>query len=154
VMRESATAGLSYIRSRAEKYELKPDFYDNMEIHIHVPEGAVPKDGPSAGITIMLALLSALTKKPIRPGIAFTGEITLSGDVLPIGGLNEKLLAAKRLGIMDVALPFKNKKDIPELPKELVADMNLMPVKSADEVIKIAFNKLPNTKKVSPKQKR
>jgi len=147
VMRESASAGLSYIRSRAEKYDLKPDFYDKMEIHIHVPEGAVPKDGPSAGITILLALLSALTKKPIRPRIAFTGEITLSGDILPIGGLNEKLLAAKRLGIMDVIIPFHNKKDIPELPKELIKDMNLIPAKSAKEAIKIAFNKLPETKK-------
>ncbi len=151
VMRESASAGLSYIRSRAEKFALKPDFYDNMEIHIHVPEGAVPKDGPSAGITILLALLSALTKKSIRPGIAFTGEITLSGDILPIGGLNEKLLAAKRSGIRDVVIPFKNKKDIPELPRDLLKDMNLIPVRSAGEVIKIAFNKLPKPKKVVPK---
>ncbi len=151
VMRESASAGLSYIRSRAEKFALKPDFYDNMEIHIHVPEGAVPKDGPSAGITILLALLSALIKKPIRPGIAFTGEITLSGDILPIGGLNEKLLAAKRSGITDVVIPFKNKKDIPELPKDLIKDMNLIPVKSAGEVIKIAFSKAAKLKKVGSK---
>ncbi len=151
VMQESASAGLSYIRSRAEKFALKPYFYDKMEIHIHVPEGAVPKDGPSAGITILIALLSALTKRPIRPRIAFTGEITLSGDILPIGGLNEKLLAAKRSGISDVVIPFKNKKDIPELPKELIKDMNLIPVKSADEVIKIAFDKPPKPKKVKSK---
>jgi len=140
VMRESASAGLSFVRSRAEKFGLKPDFYDELEIHIHVPEGAVPKDGPSAGITILVSLLSALTKTSVRHNLALTGEITLSGDVIPIGGLNEKLLAAKRSGITDIIMPYKNKKDIPELPKKLLEGINIHLVKRVDEAIKIAFD--------------
>jgi len=140
VMQESASAGLSFIRSRAEHFGLDPDFYDKMEIHIHVPEGAVPKDGPSAGITMLISLLSALTKTSVRHNLALTGEITLSGDVIPIGGLNEKLLAAKRSGITDVIMPYKNKKDIPELPKKLVEGLKLHLVKKVDEAVKIAFD--------------
>jgi len=140
VMQESAMAGLSYLRSHADKFSLDPDFYKDREIHIHVPEGAVPKDGPSAGITIVVALLSALSGHAMRPRLAMTGEITLTGDVLPIGGLNEKLLAAKRSGITDVIIPFKNKKDLPELPKELREGMNLIPVKKIGEVISEAFD--------------
>jgi len=147
VMQESASTALSYIRSRAKKFALEPDFYDKMEIHIHVPEGAVPKDGPSAGITILIALLSALTNTPVKQKMAFTGEITLSGDVIPIGGLNEKLLAAKRSGVTEVIIPHKNKKDIPELPKKLIKNMKLIPVKKIDEVIKIAFNNIAGHKK-------
>jgi ATP-dependent Lon protease len=118
VMQESASAALSYIRSRAATFGLKPDFFDNMEIHIHVPEGAVPKDGPSAGVTLVVSLLSALTKTAVRPNLALTGEVTLTGDILAIGGLNEKLLAARRTGIADIIIPYRNKKDLPELPKE------------------------------------
>jgi ATP-dependent Lon protease len=149
VMQESASAALSYIRSRAEKFNLEKDFFDKMEIHLHAPEGAVPKDGPSAGITILVAILSALTNRPVRSSLAFTGEVTLSGDILAIGGLNEKLLAAKRLGIKDIIYPYKNKKDLTELPKELLKDLNLIPVKKADEVFAIAFkgNSLRKSKK-------
>jgi ATP-dependent Lon protease len=139
VMQESASAALSYIRSHASDFGLSPDFYNKMEIHLHAPEGAVPKDGPSAGITILMAILSALTKVPIRSSIAFTGEVTLSGDILPIGGLNEKLLAAKRMGIPDIMIPFKNKKDLPELPKELLSGLNLIPVKRVENAIKNVF---------------
>lgn len=140
IMQESASAGLSFVRSRAEKFGLEPDFYEKMEIHIHVPEGAVPKDGPSAGITMLVSLLSALTGIPVRENLALTGEVTLSGDILAIGGLNEKLLAAKRSGITDIVIPYKNKKDIPELPRKLLEGLNLIPIKKVDEAIKIAFN--------------
>jgi len=140
VMRESASAGLSFIRSHAKKFGLEPDFFDTIEIHVHVPEGAVAKDGPSAGITILLAILSIVTGKPIRPNLAMTGEVTLGGDILAIGGLNEKLLAAKRSGISDIIIPARNKKDIPELPKELVQGINLILVKKVDEAIKAAFD--------------
>jgi ATP-dependent Lon protease len=154
VMRESATAGLSYVRSRAREFGLDPEFYDTMDIHIHVPEGAVPKDGPSAGITMLIALLSALTRQPVRKNLALTGKITLSGEVLAIGGLNEKLLAAKRTGITDIIIPFKNKKDIPELPGELVQDLRLIPIKKVDEAISVAFNNSLNPKKAARAQKK
>ncbi len=140
VMQESASAGLSFIRSRASNYGIDDKFYDNMEIHVHVPEGSVPKDGPSAGITMLIAMLSSLTNKAVRPKLGMTGEVTLGGDVLPIGGLNEKLLAAKRAGITDVIIPHKNKKDIPELPEELRDGLNLIPVKQVEDAIKIAFD--------------
>ncbi|SYZ74440.1 DNA-binding ATP-dependent protease La [Candidatus Zixiibacteriota bacterium] len=140
VMQESVSAGLSYIRSHAVRFGLEPDFYDKMEIHVHAPEGAVPKDGPSAGITILVAIVSALTKTPIRSTLALTGEVTLSGDILPIGGLNEKLLAARRNGIKDVIYPFRNKKDLPDLPKELIEGINLLAVKKIDDAIKIVFD--------------
>ncbi|RKX26799.1 MAG: endopeptidase La [Candidatus Zixiibacteriota bacterium] len=139
VMQESASAGLSFIRSRAERFGLEPDFYNKMEIHIHVPEGAVPKDGPSAGITMLISLLSALTGTSVRKRLALTGEITLSGDMIAIGGLNEKLLAAKRSGITDIIIPFRNKKDIPELPKRLTEGLKLHLVKKVDEAVRIAF---------------
>ncbi|MCP4706194.1 MAG: endopeptidase La, partial [candidate division Zixibacteria bacterium] len=139
VMQESAFAGLSYIRSNAKKFGLEPDFFDGIEIHVHVPEGAVPKDGPSAGITILLAILSIVSGKTIRSNLAMTGEITLTGDILAIGGLNEKLLAAKRIGITDVAIPVANKKDVPELPKQLLKGMNLIFMKKVDDAIKVAF---------------
>ncbi|MEW5924205.1 MAG: S16 family serine protease, partial [Candidatus Zixiibacteriota bacterium] len=155
VMRESASAGLSYVRSRAERFGLEPDFYDKMEIHIHVPEGAVPKDGPSAGITMLISLLSALTRTSVRNNLALTGEITLSGDVIAIGGLNEKLLAAKRSGITDVIIPLKNKKDIPELPRKLVEGLNLHLVKKVDEAIKVAFEgRLSDNKKSTASKKK
>jgi len=146
VMQESAAAALSYIRSRAMRFGLANEFFDTLEIHIHVPEGAVPKDGPSAGVTLLTAVLSALTRKAIRSKLAMTGEITLTGDVLAIGGLNEKLLAAKRSGITDVIIPWRNKKDLPELPKELKEGLKLFPVKRIDDVVKLAFNGRPKLK--------
>jgi len=143
VMQESAWAGLSFIRSHAKMFGLEPDFYDEMEVHVHVPEGAVPKDGPSAGVTILISMLSALTYTPVRSKLALTGEVTISGDVLAVGGLNEKFLAARRSGITDIIFPFRNKKDIPELPKKLLEGLRLKPVKNVGEAIKIAFDKAP-----------
>ncbi len=155
VMQESASAAVSYIRSHAEKFGLSPEFFDKMEMHIHVPEGAVPKDGPSAGITILIAALSALTHTAIKPNLAMTGEITLTGDVLAIGGLNEKLLAAKRSGMKDIIIPFRNKKDLPELPPELVKGLNLIMIKKIDEAIRIAFDNHAGRKiKTEPSEKK
>ncbi len=140
VMQESASAALAYIRSHAARFGLEPDFFDKLEIHLHAPEGAVPKEGPSAGITFLVAIVSALTSTPIRSSLALTGEVTLTGDILAIGGLNEKLLAARRVGIKDIIFPYKNKKDLPELPKELLQGLHLMPVKRIEEALKIVFD--------------
>lgn len=139
VMKESAIAGISYIASNAEKYGVDPEFRKKQDIHIHVPEGAVPKDGPSAGITITTSVLSALTKQPVRRDIAMTGEITLRGKVLPIGGLKEKLLAAERMGITTVLIPFENKRDLKEIEESAVEKLKILPVKDMGEVAKIAF---------------
>jgi ATP-dependent Lon protease len=139
VMQESAQAALSYIRGRSNALGLPRDFYRNLDIHLHVPEGAIPKDGPSAGITIGTALASALAKIPVRRDIAMTGEITLRGKVLPIGGLKEKLLAAQRAGVFEVILPKANEKDLPDLPEALKSAMKLHFVDQMDEVLKIAL---------------
>src|SRR6201996_9401971 len=139
VMTESAQAALSYIRSRAHHLGLPRDFYRNLDIHIHVPEGAVPKDGPSAGVTLATALASALAKVPVRRDIAMTGEITLRGKVLPIGGLKEKLLAAHRAGIFEAILPNENQKDLADLPENLKNAMKLNFVETMDEVLKLAL---------------
>jgi len=139
VMTESAQAALSYIRSRAHYLGLPHDFYRSVDIHIHVPEGAIPKDGPSAGITLATALASALTRIPVRRDIAMTGEITLRGKVLPIGGLKEKLLAAHRAGIFEAILPADNQKDMADLPENLKSAMKLNFVESMDEVLKLAL---------------
>ena len=119
VMKESAQAALSYIRSEAKKFGLNPDFYKGKEVHIHLPEGAIPKDGPSAGITMAMAILSAVSGKPALNNVAMTGEITLRGNVLPIGGLNEKLLAAKRNEIKIVLIPKDNEIDLAEIPEKV-----------------------------------
>ncbi len=151
VMTESAQAALSYIRSRAHHLGLPRDFYRSLDIHIHVPEGAIPKDGPSAGITLATALASALTKIPVRRDVAMTGEITLRGKVLPIGGLKEKLLAAHRAGIFEAILPADNQKDMAELPENLKSAMKLNFVESMDEVLKLALEApLPELKDEAP----
>ena len=139
VMKESAQAGLSYIRSISDKYDIRPEFYKEHDIHIHIPEGAVPKDGPSAGITMAAAMLSAITQKPVRADIAMTGEITLRGRVLPIGGLKEKLLAAKNIGIKTVCIPKDNEKDLEEIPNEITDGMEIIPVDRFEQVEKQAF---------------
>lgn len=143
VMRESGTAALSYIRSHAPEFGLTPEFYEQTELHVHIPEGAVPKDGPSAGITLVTAMLSTLTKIPVRTDIAMTGEITLTGDVLPIGGLNEKLLAAKRLGIVNIIVPERNRKDLTEMRAELLDGLKLHFVTTIRDVLRLAFTVSP-----------
>ena len=134
VMKESARAAISYIRSNSEAYGIEDSAFGNTDIHIHVPEGATPKDGPSAGITMATAILSAFTKKPVRGDIAMTGEITLLGNVLPIGGLKEKALAAYRTGVKNVIIPEENKKDLEEIPKNIREKINFIPVTSVSEV--------------------
>jgi len=139
VMQESAQAAMSYIRSRAARLGVPRDFYRNVDIHIHVPEGAIPKDGPSAGITMATAIASALSKIPVRRDIAMTGEITLRGKVLAIGGLKEKLLAALRAGITEAMIPKENEKDLPELPENIRNHMKIHLVENMDQVLKIAL---------------
>lgn len=141
VMKESAQAALSYVRSISEGYGIDAEFYTKHDIHIHIPEGAVPKDGPSAGITMATAMLSAITDRAVRADVAMTGEITLRGRVLPIGGLKEKLLAAKVIGIKTVCIPKDNKKDLEEISKEITDGMEIVPVEKFSQVEKIAFVK-------------
>lgn len=139
VMKESAQAGYTYIRSRADELGLDQDFYETTDIHIHLPEGAIPKDGPSAGITMATAMISALTGRKVKKNLAMTGEITLSGRVLPVGGIKEKFLAAHRYGVKTIIMPAKNEQDLEELPANVRAKMHFIPVKHMDEVLKIAL---------------
>ena len=139
VMKESAQAGYTYIRSRADELGLDKDFYETTDIHIHLPEGAIPKDGPSAGIPIATAMISALTGRKVKKNLAMTGEITLSGRVLPVGGIKEKFLAAHRYGVKTIIMPAKNEQDLEELPANVRAKMHFIPVKHMDEVLKIAL---------------
>ena len=141
VMKESGQAALSWVRARSAHYNLPEDFHNKMDIHIHVPEGAVPKDGPSAGITMTVAMVSALSGRRSRQDLAMTGEITLGGRVLPIGGIKEKLLAAYRAKIKLLALPAENRKDVNELPEYIRSAFDIHYVTSADEVIDLALEK-------------
>ena len=141
VMKESARAGISYIRSVSEKYSIAEDFFQKHDIHIHIPEGAVPKDGPSAGITMATAMLSAITGIPVRASVAMTGEITLRGRVLAIGGLKEKLLAAKNSGIKTVLVPAQNKTDVSEISKEITNGLRIVYVQQMSEVLDEALVK-------------
>ena len=143
VLRESATAALSYIRTHAAGFGLDEDFFEKLDLHVHIPEGSVPKDGPSAGVTLLTAILSTLTGIKVKTGVAMTGEITLTDDVLPIGGLNEKLLAAKRMDIKEIILPEKNRKDIDELPAELLEGLELHYVNKISEVLAVALTASP-----------
>jgi ATP-dependent Lon protease len=139
VMQESAQAAMSYVRSRAEELGLDKDFYQKIDVHIHIPEGAIPKDGPSAGVTIATSLVSALTRVPVRHNVAMTGEVTLRGRVLPIGGLKEKILAAHRGGIKRVLVPLENKKDLQEVPAPVLKAVQIETVEHVDEVLRKAL---------------
>jgi ATP-dependent Lon protease len=141
VMQESAQAGLSYLKSRASLLGIDPDVFDRLDIHVHLPEGGIPKDGPSAGITMTSAVISAFTGRPIFKDVAMTGEITLRGRVLPIGGVREKVLAAHRAGIKTVILPERNLKDLVDVPKQVQRDLKLIPVNHMDQVLEIALSK-------------
>ena len=142
-MQESARAAVSYVRSRAEMYDADPNFHEKFDIHIHVPEGAIPKDGPSAGITMAVSLFSAVTKIPVLKDVAMTGEITLRGKVLPVGGIKDKVLAAYRAGIRTIILSAENDKDLDDLPEEIRSEMEFHLVSNMDEVIKVALEGVP-----------
>jgi ATP-dependent Lon protease len=143
VMQESARAAVSYVRTRAAAYGISRNFYRKMDLHIHIPEGAIPKDGPSAGITIASTIVSVLTRIPVRSDVAMTGEITLRGKVLPIGGVKEKLLAAHRAGIKEIILPKENEKDLQDIPRDILESMKVNLVETMDEVLRVALERLP-----------
>ena len=143
VMKESIQAAMTVVRSRAEILGVNADFNENKDIHIHVPEGATPKDGPSAGVGMCTALVSALTEIPVKAEVAMTGEITLRGEVLPIGGLKETLLAAHRGGITKVLIPEENEKDLAEIPNNIKAKLDIIPVRWIDEVLEVALAHQP-----------
>jgi len=140
-MTESAEAAVSYIRSQNERFKLEPDFYKKKDIHIHIPEGATPKDGPSAGVTMATAIISALTGRKVRNDVAMTGEITIRGRVLPIGGLQEKVLAAKKVGIKTVILPKENEKDLDEIMDEIKDGMQFVLAETMEDVLQTALVK-------------
>ena len=139
VMKESAQAALTYIRSRAKRLGIDPEFYKNKDIHVHFPEGAVPKDGPSAGITMTIALTSALTERPVRADVAMTGEITLRGRVLPIGGLREKTMAALRAGVHTVIIPAENEADLAKIDQTVREKLHFVPTDHVDKVLDVAL---------------
>jgi ATP-dependent Lon protease len=156
VMQESAQAALSYLKSRAHDYQVNPEVFDQVDVHIHIPEGAIPKDGPSAGITIATALLSAFTGREVMREVGMTGEITLRGRVLPVGGVREKVLAAHRAGLKTVILPKRNIKDLVDVPKRARAELKIVPVEHMDQVLKIALSSSQpeQVKSVRPRSKR
>lgn len=144
VMQESAQAALSYVRSNAEKLGIEPDFFDHIDIHLHIPAGAQPKDGPSAGVTLATALVSLLTGSPVKPNTGMTGEITLRGQVLPVGGIKEKILAAHRAGLQVVALPKRNAYDLEDLPKDVRESMTFHLVDTINDVLSEALETPPS----------
>ena len=143
VMQESGQAALTYIKSRAPQLNIDFEVFERMDIHVHMPEGGIPKDGPSAGITMATAIVSALTGRPVYRHVGMTGEITLRGEVLPIGGLKEKLLAAHRGNIKTVLIPEENRKDLADIPKNVLDDLNIRPVRWIDEVLEAALERMP-----------
>ena len=149
IMQESAQASLSYLKSHSREFDLDPNIYESLDIHIHVPEGAVPKDGPSAGITIATALISAFTERKVRKEVAMTGEITLRGRVLPIGGVREKVLAAHRTGLKTIIMPEKNKKDLVDVPKKVLAELKIVTVIHMDQVLEVALHAVDTRPPVS-----
>jgi len=152
VMQESIQAALSYTRSRARQFKIDLNNFEKIDIHVHVPEGGIPKDGPSAGITVATALISAFTNRPVRREVGMTGEITLRGRVLPIGGLKEKVMAAHRAGLKTMIVPKKNQKDMVEIPKKVLDDLNFVLVDHMDEVIEKALR--PAVKRKRPTGKK
>jgi ATP-dependent Lon protease len=143
VMKESIDAARSYVRSKATSFGIKPPTFEKVDIHVHVPEGATPKDGPSAGVAMAISIISVLTGIPVRRDVAMTGEVTLRGRVLPIGGLKEKLLAALRAGIKTVLIPDENEKDLAEIPDNVKSGMTIVPVKTVGEALKVALSRQP-----------
>ena len=139
VMQESARAAVSHIRAQARELGVSPTFLDDSDLHVHIPAGAIPKDGPSAGVTMATAIVSALRNQPVRDDVAMTGEITLSGLVLPVGGIREKALAARRHGIKDFILPARNEPDLAELPAEVKRDMRFIPVHTLEQALDVAL---------------
>src|SRR5690349_23881952 len=150
VMKESIQAARSYVRSRARFFGIKSKYFEKHDVHLHIPEGATPKDGPSAGIGMCTALVSALSRIPVRSDVAMTGEITLRGEVLPTGGLKEKLLAAHRGGIKTVLIPDENQKDLVEIPDNIKGNLEIKPVKWIDEVLTVALTTQPGIAAVEP----
>ena len=140
-MQETVKAAKSFVRSKCLEYGIIPPLFEKKDFHIHVPEGATPKDGPSAGIGMVTSIVSSITNIPVRRDIAMTGEVTLTGQVLPIGGLKEKLLAAHRAGIKEVIIPKENEKDLVDMPKKIIDDIKITPVDHADQVLKVALTK-------------
>ena len=138
-MKESASIALDYVKSNAESFQVDPELFVNSDIHIHVPEGAVPKDGPSAGVAMTCAIISCLSHRPVSPDVAMTGEVTLRGQALPIGGLREKSLAALRSGIKKIVVPKDNKKDVDELPKEVKDTLQIVFMSSVEDAVKESF---------------
>ena len=147
VMQESAHAALSYVRSRADRLSLDPEFFNGSDIHLHVPAGSQPKDGPSAGVTMATALVSLVSGRAVSPDVGMTGEITLRGQVLPVGGIKEKVLAAHRSGLKTVILPKRNDADLDDLPEEVKNDINFEFVETIDEVLKAALEPAPKTRR-------
>jgi ATP-dependent Lon protease len=154
VMKESAQAGLSYLRSSAKKLGISPDFFKGKDIHIHLPEGSIPKDGPSAGVTMTMAMLSAISNKPASNNVAMTGEITLTGMILGIGGLTEKLLAAQRYNIATVLIPAENEVDLKEIPDKVKKGLKIVTIKKVGEAIPYVFEGLKTNKTSKPKTKK